>query len=735
MAPQEFDRQFVPGGARIRKDPRFYVILVILWAVLIGFTFVPFVAEVFDADYEEHQLWLDVLLVFNALFISYFWLNGIKDILYVFNYWLNRRRKISSTEQLIMNTPTPQGKRVVLVYTTCDDIIEDSLSRSMVQDYENVKTVILDDSSDPEYLARVDAFALEHNLEVYRRKDRSGFKAGNLNNYLQHRTDYDYFAIIDSDEILPHDFVTNCLKYFEHYDNLGILQCNHIATRNENRFMSMFAKGVDSHWPVYQSIKTDSGFLSLLGHGAMISRACYEAVGRFPHTVAEDLCFSIEAREQGYFVGFAESIECEEQYPVDYEAFKKRHSKWTQGNMEFIKTYTGKIIKSRMSWFEKLDIVLFTYSLPLTTFFFLYVIMNVIIYPADGYSLHYPVWMLIPTIIFLCAPMVNDAIFHSRWMRPMPILYYLFYVFLLYGSMFYISLKASFFSLLGRKAKFIVTPKESHHVSLWAAIWSTRQEIVFAVTLIVISTVLDKSILPVFLIVFPSLMGFKLMLLSNKPAEKLSTLQSWEANHKRGLRIVRYVVSPLLIAALASVSVYSFGSRYLESKIHNDIFPHLQSDRVLDDVMESFNLRNYIDSSAPDAEKPPEETQKYIPGHIIGAIKFPSIDIEEPLMYKKASTAYIVQNSADPGEPDATVISTDDPTKFIKLNQLKKGDAVEIATNTAKFTYTVLDVGAATDIKSIVDNARSWDTLVMFAKSPMPGDPNYYFVTAGRAGG
>ena len=92
--------------------------------------------------------------------------------------------------------------------------------------------------------------------------------------------------------------------------------------------------------------------MSLLGHGAMVSRECYEAAGGFPHVVAEDLCFSIEARTKGFYVAFAENIRSQEEYPVDYLAFKKRHSKWTQGNMEFIKTYTKRILHSNMHWYE-----------------------------------------------------------------------------------------------------------------------------------------------------------------------------------------------------------------------------------------------------------------------------------------------------------------------------------------------------------------------------------------------
>ena len=112
----------------------------------------------------------------------------------------------------------------------------------------------------------------------------------------------------------------------------------------------MFSIGVDSHWIAYQTVKDRYGFLSLLGHGAMVSRECYVAAGGFPHVVAEDLCFSIAARDAGWLTVFAPDVVCEEEYPVDYLAFKKRHSKWTQGNMEFIKRYTAVILRSRMSW-------------------------------------------------------------------------------------------------------------------------------------------------------------------------------------------------------------------------------------------------------------------------------------------------------------------------------------------------------------------------------------------------
>ena len=69
----------------------------------------------------------------------------------------------------------------------------------MGQEYDNFETVILDDSSQEAYKTQIDEFAQKHGVKVVRRQDRKGFKAGNLNNYLQGRTDYDYFVVLDSE--------------------------------------------------------------------------------------------------------------------------------------------------------------------------------------------------------------------------------------------------------------------------------------------------------------------------------------------------------------------------------------------------------------------------------------------------------------------------------------------------------------------------------------------------------
>lgn len=496
----------------MKKSASLYLIIIASWLGLIAVTLIPFILAVRSS--ESRGPLVVSLVVVSTVFIMYFWLNGMKDLVYTFHYFIRRKRFSLPQEGLWRqqhgNSP---DKKVVAVYCTFNDFNSASLEKSMNQDYPNVSFVILDDSTDKAFKTRIDDFAREHELEVVRRIDKSGFKAGNLNNYLQH-AEYDFFVILDSDEVIPPNFITRSLDYFARYSNAGIVQANHIATRNRNRFMRLFAMGVDSHWPTYQTVKHYHGFLSLLGHGAMISRECYKEAGGFPHLVAEDLCMSIEARNKGYYTAFAPDIICEEEYPISYLAFKKRHNKWTQGNMEFIKKYTGRIIRSNMTWFEKLDIILFTYSLPLSAFFALYIIINVILLPALNYDVTYPIWMLIPTAIFLLAPMLNDIMFYGRKVRPHLLLWYLIHTILLYGSMLFTSLRASIKSTFG-KSIFLVTPKEHDHLSKTDAFWASRGELMFGIGILVVAYIFNQSILSTIIIAIPALFSVYLSRMAN----------------------------------------------------------------------------------------------------------------------------------------------------------------------------------------------------------------------------
>ena len=513
----------------MRKSPALYLTMLGIWTALTILLWMNFVPNLINVPFYQGktvsagvQIAARVLLAFNGIFISYFWLNGVKDFLYVIWYYIFRKRMLKRYEDVIDTDISDAKDKVLMAYCTCNDFDGNSLEESMKQTYPYVTTVILDDSTEESYKEAVDQFAQKHGLKVVRRADRKGFKAGNINHYLMgeecKNEGYGYYVILDSDEILPPDYVQESLKFFYARKNVGIVQANHISDRNRNFFMKLFHVGVNSHWPTYQTMKHFYGFSTMLGHGAMLKRECYEQAGGFPPLVAEDLCLSIEARGLGYYVAFAPNIVCREEYPIDYVAFKKRHSKWTQGNLEFIKKYSGKIARSKMKWFEKMDIVLFTYNLPLTALFAFFIFINLMIAPLLSIDLGrvYAAWMIVPTVIFFFSPMLNDFITWAFRLHPLRTLLYTVSVIMLYGSMLTTSLISATKGIFGKKARFIVTPKSSRKISLGFALRFQWREIVFSTVLLVISLFFQGGILPVLLIVATGYSSIILLFFSNK---------------------------------------------------------------------------------------------------------------------------------------------------------------------------------------------------------------------------
>jgi len=513
----------------MRDSRRATLILVLLgmWLAMIAAAASAFLV---DPGVRSSPAAVQLVLLLNACCFTFFWLAGLKDLVYVAFYYLRRERLIAQIVPPEASAGRERRERVVLLYCTADDFDADSLAASLRQDHPGCRAVILDDSKRPESRRSIDGFAAEHGVEVVRRPERTGFKAGNLNHYLRGREDYDYLVLLDSDEIVPRDFASAALRYFDRYPDAGVVQGNHAATRGRNGFMRLLGPGVQPQVQTFQTVKHRYGFPHLMGHGAMVSRECYTACGGFPEVVMEDLAFTVETRERGYRTVFAPDILCEEEYPVDYLAFKKRHSKWTEGTMEFIRRYGMRVLRSRLAWFEKVDLALSVGILPLAALLGLVLILtNVVVLPLLGHAPGYPLWFSAPSAVFMLAPFVNDLVHRIGRPGRRDLVAYTAVSFLLYGSTFYLTLSMTLRGIFGGRARFVVTPKRGARTSLAAAIRANHRELLFSLALVVLALVTVGTPLPVLMIIVPSYLTVYLSLLGNRrpaPVPAPTTLQN-----------------------------------------------------------------------------------------------------------------------------------------------------------------------------------------------------------------
>jgi cellulose synthase/poly-beta-1,6-N-acetylglucosamine synthase-like glycosyltransferase len=276
---------------------------------------------------------------------------------------------------------------VAILYTTCNDFEEASVRSCLAQDYPNFKLYLLDDSSDPEIKQRIDLFALTDPLriQVVRRTDRKGFKAGNINHGLASAaTQEPFFALVDADEVLPVDFLSRLMPRILADERCGFVQAIHRGNPSDaSPLASALGVGIDVHWRWYHPLRNRFGFVMLLGHGALLRRRPWEEVGGFPNLVSEDLAYALRIRENGWHGLFADDVVCFENFPPDMRAFRVRHMKWTRGTCEFLYRKMRYLLGSpRIPLVEKLDILFPTLGLPLSLFFFVFVLDVNVALPA-----------------------------------------------------------------------------------------------------------------------------------------------------------------------------------------------------------------------------------------------------------------------------------------------------------------------------------------------------------------
>jgi hypothetical protein len=116
-----------------------------------------------------------------------------------------------------------------------------------------------------------------------------------------------------------------------------------------------------------------------LGHGALIRRAAWEAVGGFPEIATEDLAFSMALAAKGMQGIFLEHLICREDFAENYEAFKRQQERYLVGTTEVVRKYLGSMLRSsKTSLTEKVDSVMWCLLLYLPALVLLFVLLSAI---------------------------------------------------------------------------------------------------------------------------------------------------------------------------------------------------------------------------------------------------------------------------------------------------------------------------------------------------------------------
>jgi cellulose synthase/poly-beta-1,6-N-acetylglucosamine synthase-like glycosyltransferase len=243
-----------------------------------------------------------------------------------------------SEDDLPRLTSLPKGKtpKVAVLYCTYNDCDTDCLKTAGEQDHP-VKVYVLDDSTDPEKMRAVDYYASLKGFKVLRREQRTGYKAGALNNWLKlYGQDFDYIAVMDSDSKLPRDFISSSLAYAEHPANakVSIFQARVNVYNRDNKFTDLMALSPALWYPSYRKLANRLDWMMCWGHNNLLRVShLLEVKGWDEHHVSEDFALAMALRRKQKRAVLT-PIDTYETCPPDFEAYKRRACRWAKGTLK-----------------------------------------------------------------------------------------------------------------------------------------------------------------------------------------------------------------------------------------------------------------------------------------------------------------------------------------------------------------------------------------------------------------
>ncbi|MCG2712816.1 MAG: glycosyltransferase [Candidatus Omnitrophica bacterium] len=406
------NKQSSAGFTALEKDNLMFIIIIGLWIISLLY----FDPKILTYLHRNTSVISRVSVGAFIVCVNVFWLFGIYHLVIAFfSAFIYRPRNA------LPQIPVDQSPRAAVLYLTMNDFKEEAALSCLNQDYSAFDVYILDDSTDKEWQSKVDKFISMHKqAKLIRRQKREHFKAGNLNHALERiHAGYEYFAVSDSDGILPEDFLKKLIPFFALDKKIGFVQANQRWNlKQDSEFAKDLGMNTDVHWKYYVPAKDKYGFLMFYGHGAVIRSEAWKEAGGFPHSITEDIVFSSLLREKGYYGIFISDVVCLEDFPQDYKSFRIRNERWLKGTTEYLyKWYPGLLCSNKVSWFEKLDVLISAGVLLQPFVFVLFLLLVSIILPltAKFFGLHIPLVATFAPLAEVVAAYLSGMYIHTSW--------------------------------------------------------------------------------------------------------------------------------------------------------------------------------------------------------------------------------------------------------------------------------------------------------------------------------
>ena len=217
---------------------------------------------------------------------------------------------------------------------------------------EKLQIQVLDDSTDETCLiARQvveEVAAKGFDIEYIHRNDRTGFKAGALENGLK-TAKGEFISIFDADFIPERDFLKHSIHYFTDPKVCAVQTRWEHLNRGDSLLTGSQAIFLDGHFAIEACARNRSErFMSFNGTAGTWRKSAIACSGGWQHdTLTEDLDLSYRAQLRGWKFVFLRELAAPAELPSEMNAYKAQQFRWTKGGVQTAIKLLPKLLMSR----------------------------------------------------------------------------------------------------------------------------------------------------------------------------------------------------------------------------------------------------------------------------------------------------------------------------------------------------------------------------------------------------
>lgn len=247
---------------------------------------------------------------------------------------------------------------------------------------EKFQIQVLDDSTDDTLeLSRrkVEQFRSKgFDIELIHRIDRTGFKAGALQNGMSTARG-EFIAIFDADFLPRPDFLTRTLPYFND-PQIAVVQTRWEHLNQDYSLITRLqAFQLNVHFTVEQSGRQAGDLLLQFNGTAGIWRkaAIEDAGGWEADTLTEDLDLSYRAQLKGWSIKYLEDVGSPAELPAEMNGLKSQQFRWMKGGAETARKMIPSVWKSPLPFSKKMHATIHLLSSTIFVFVFIVGVFSV----------------------------------------------------------------------------------------------------------------------------------------------------------------------------------------------------------------------------------------------------------------------------------------------------------------------------------------------------------------------